>query len=114
MILGGRGRVARRCSTFLQNEQPAENTIRRRCGIAKQFFRAAQRRGLIDSNPFAELKAAVQANASRFYFITREEAQRVLESCPDGQWRLLLERLMVNSVQWAMRDSNETPQRTIL
>ena len=74
---------------LLTDQKLAENTVRRRCGIAKQFFRAAQRRGLADTNPFAELKAAVQPNASRFYFISREEARKVLEACPDGQWRLL-------------------------
>ena len=31
----------------------------------------------------------VRANPSRFYFITREEAQKVLDACPDAQWRLL-------------------------
>jgi Phage integrase family len=31
----------------------------------------------------------VKANASRFYFISREEAQAVLDACPDAQWRLL-------------------------
>ena len=60
----------------------AENTIRRTCGIAKQFFTAAVRRGLIDSNPFAELTAAVRANSKRFYFVTRSEAQRVLGRLP--------------------------------
>jgi len=74
---------------LLTDQKLAENTIRRRCGIAKQFFRAAQRRGLIETNPFAELKAGVQANASRFYFISREEARKVLDACPNGQWRLL-------------------------
>ncbi len=35
------------------------------------------------------LKAVVMGNAKRLYFITREEAAKVLEACPDAQWRLL-------------------------
>ncbi|MHC4563838.1 MAG: tyrosine-type recombinase/integrase [Planctomycetota bacterium] len=67
----------------------AENTVRRRCGMAKQFFRAAVRRKLIPSNPFEDLKASVRGNSKQLYFITREEANKVLEACPDAQWRLI-------------------------
>jgi integrase len=31
----------------------------------------------------------VRANPDRFYFVSREEAERVLDACPDAQWRLL-------------------------
>jgi len=67
----------------------SDNTVRRRCGIAKQYFRAAIRRKLLMVNPFADLKAAIQANTKRFYFISKQEAAKVLEACPDAQWRLL-------------------------
>ena len=67
----------------------AENTIRRTCGIARQFFRSAMRRKLISENPFAELKVSVQGNKAREYFLSRQDAERVLEACPDSQWRLL-------------------------
>jgi len=75
--------------TYLVGQGLADNTVRRRCGMVKQFFRAAVRRGLISSNPFEDLKAAVKGNAKRLYFITREEAEKVLEACPDSQWRLI-------------------------
>jgi site-specific recombinase XerD len=65
---------------YLVGQDLADNTVRRRCGMAKQFFRAAVRRGLIPSNPFEDLKAAVRGNASRPYFITRAEAKKVLEA----------------------------------
>jgi integrase len=71
------------------HEKLADNTIRRRCGIAKQFFKAAVRHRLIAENPFLELVAAVRRNEKRYYYISREEAQKVLETCPDAQWRLL-------------------------
>ena len=66
-----------------------ENTTRRRCGMAKQYFRAALRRKLISSNPFEDLKATVRGNAQKFYFITRQEAEKVFDACPDTQWRLI-------------------------
>jgi integrase len=67
-----------------------ENTIRRRCGRARQLFQAAVRHRLIARNPFAELKGvSVMANKSRDYFVTRDEAAKVLEACPDSQWKLL-------------------------
>jgi integrase len=47
------------------------------------------RRRLLTSNPFADLKAAVMGNAKRLYFITQEEAAKVLDACPDAEWRLI-------------------------
>jgi len=67
----------------------SENTVRRRSGIAKQFFRTAVRRDLIVSNPFEDLTSTDKRNSKRFYFITQEEAKRVLDACPDTQWRLI-------------------------
>jgi integrase len=67
----------------------SDNTIGRRSGIAKQFFRAAMRRKLISANPFEDLKSSVKGNPARFYFVTRAETQKVLAACPDSQWRLI-------------------------
>ncbi|MBN2129817.1 MAG: site-specific integrase [Sedimentisphaerales bacterium] len=67
----------------------SENTVRRRCGIAKQFFKVALKRDLVSSNPFVDLTSTVKGNAKRFYFLTPQEASRVLEACPDTQWRLI-------------------------
>jgi len=66
-----------------------DNTVRRRCGRAKQFFNAALRKRLVTENPFADLKSAVQANAARFHFVTREESDKVMGTCPNAEWRLL-------------------------
>ncbi len=66
-----------------EGEGLADNTVNRRCGIAKQFFRAAKRQRLIAENPFADMKGVtVRANKSREFFITREMAAKVLEACP--------------------------------
>lgn len=74
---------------WLVGQGLAENTVRRLCGRAKQFFRAAMRRKLVTTNPFADLVSAVKGNPSRFYFVTRDMAAKVLEACPDAEWRLL-------------------------
>lgn len=66
-----------------------ENTVRRRCGRAKQFFGAALKHGLIKSNPFGGIVTTVGANPDRFHFVSREDANRILETCIDPEWRLL-------------------------
>ncbi len=74
---------------LLEQGLAEDSTVRRRCGIAKQFFNAAWRRKLIYDNPFVDLKSVVHGNAELFHFVTREDAQRIIDACPDAQWRLL-------------------------
>ncbi len=73
----------------LKNEGLAENTVRRRCGRAKQFFNAAVRRKLIPENPFSDLKSNVHGNPERFAFVSRNDIARVIAECPDAQWKLI-------------------------
>ena len=74
---------------FLKEQGLAENTIRRRCGRAKQFFNAAVRRKLITENPFSDLRSNVQGNPERFHFVRREDIALVFDACPDAQWRVI-------------------------
>ncbi|MBI3864642.1 MAG: site-specific integrase [Planctomycetia bacterium] len=74
---------------LIDKEKLADNTVRRRSGIAKQFFRHALKHKLIFDNPFSDLTAAVKGNSSKFRFVTQEEARKVLDKCPDTQWKLL-------------------------
>jgi integrase len=67
----------------------AEPTVRRRCGRGKQFLNAAMRHKLIPSNPFIDLKTADLANRDRDHFISVEDAGKVLQACPDAEWRLI-------------------------
>ena len=68
----------------------SDNTVRRRCGIARQFFADALDDRLITENPFARMKGvSVRTNKGRYYFVSRDEADKVLAACPDAQWRLL-------------------------
>jgi len=67
-----------------------ENTLRRVCSHARQFFQAAVKRRLIASNPFGEMKGMIpMANKAREYFVSRADAEKVLDACPNAQWRLV-------------------------
>ncbi len=69
----------------------AENTIRKHIAISRQFFNAAIEAQLINNNPFTGKgqPVTVQPNQSRFFFVTPEMAQKVLDACPDAHWRLI-------------------------
>ena len=67
----------------------AVNTARRLCGRAKQFFRFAVRKRILPDNPFAELESNVRSNPERKFFVTADMAAKVLDACPDAQWRLI-------------------------
>jgi len=71
--------------------QLAENTIRRHVGRARQLFKAAIRRGLISgANPFDGMATTVRSDKARQFFVTRAAADKVIEACPDAQWRLMV------------------------
>lgn len=75
---------------LITEEKLADNTVRRRIGIARQFFRVAVESELIPSNPFTGISARVLPNRSRQSFISREVIQRVIDACPDAEWRLIV------------------------
>lgn len=75
--------------TMLLDEGMAENTTRRHCGRAKQFWNAAIRKDFVAKNPFVDIVSNVKGNPSRFYYLTAEDAAKVLEACPDAEWRLI-------------------------
>ena len=56
---------------------------------AKQFFEHAVDMGLITKNPFRKLKIPSQANPKRLFFVDKKTSQKVLDACPDLQWRLI-------------------------
>jgi integrase len=68
----------------------SENTLRKHAAVAKLFFGAAVKKRMIASNPFAGLKASIMANEKRFHFVTVEEAEKVIDACPDAEWRLIV------------------------
>lgn len=75
---------------WLTSKGLAENTVRKHCAVAKVFFYNAVRKKLVEENPFQDLKATSIPNKSREYFITAEETEKLLNACPDAEWRLIV------------------------
>ena len=65
------------------------NTARRRCSLAAQFFNDAMDSKIISENPFEGVGGSVKSNKARMYFVSREDAEKVLDACPDDEWRLI-------------------------
>ena len=75
---------------FMVQKGLGENTMRRDIGRSRQLFKAAIRRGLVrGTNPFEGMASTVRSDKSRQFFVTREMAAKVIDACPDAQWRLL-------------------------
>ena len=75
---------------YLIGRGMAEATVRKHVGFAKQFLAEAIDRRLTDENPFAGMASSPIGNPDRQYFVTREETQKVLDGCPDGDFRLIV------------------------
>jgi len=65
------------------------NTQAKRIQDAKQFFQDAVERRLLSKNPFAKLSGTIRSNRTRDYFVTPEEAAKVMQACPDAEWRAM-------------------------
>ena len=70
--------------------QLAPATAHKECQIAAQFFRHAFRKGLIERNPFDGVTVGRATNDDRRFFVSREVIQRVLDKCPNWQWRMVV------------------------
>ena len=68
----------------------AENSVRKRSQFARMFFNVAQRRKLIQENPFANLACSVVPVKDRQFFVPRETVTRLLNQCNGVEFRLLL------------------------
>ena len=71
-------------------QELSEATTKRRCGMASQFFRAAVRKEFIDRNPFEGTGGVVKSNKARQYFVPYADAMKIIEACPDNEWRLIV------------------------
>ena len=67
-----------------------ENGKRTHISVAKMFLNAAKRRKLVDENPFEFQKASLVLDRSRDFFLTRTNALKIIDACPDNQWRLIV------------------------
>jgi len=67
-----------------------ENGIRTHMGVAKMFLNVAKRRKLVEENPFEFEKSSLVIDRSRDFFLTRANALKIIDACPDSQWRLIV------------------------
>jgi integrase len=74
---------------WLKGQGYARTTLGRMVKMAKQYFRFAVKKKLITENPFDDVKPGSMVNEARKFFVTREMAVKVLEACPNAEWRLL-------------------------
>jgi integrase len=70
--------------------QYAQATAAKTIKLSRQILRRAVRLKLIAENPFDGIKAGSEQDRGRSFFVTAEAAQKVLDSCPDHEWRLLV------------------------
>ena len=74
----------------LVNAKLSEATISKEVKNAKMFGRLALRKELCKVNPFADLAAGSQCNASRIEFVGVPKIQRVIDAAPNAEWRLII------------------------
>lgn len=83
-------RAAKNFRVYLKDEcELSENSVRRQIGIARQFFNAAIEAEVITKNPFRGQPVGVRANHDRHFYVTRDIADQVINSCPSAEWRLI-------------------------
>ncbi len=75
---------------WLDTHDRSENGKRTHVCVAKTFFNAAKRRKLIDENPFEVLKSSISSNRSRDFYLSRANALKLIDACPDTEWKLIV------------------------
>ena len=68
----------------------AEATISKRVKNARMFFKIALKKGIVNVNPFTDVKAGGERNPSRIQFIERSTIETVLASTADPEWQLII------------------------
>jgi integrase len=81
---------AKKWRRYLLGKGLAEATVRRHSSMARQFFKEAVDLKVINSNPFEGLPVVVHGNPSRFHFVDGDTIAKVIDACPDAEWRLLV------------------------
>jgi len=75
---------------WMKTEGYAEATTARNIKRARQFFQSAMRGKLLAENPFAHIKPGSMTNDERQFHVTKQDAYKVIEQCPNHQWRLIV------------------------
>lgn len=74
----------------LSSKKYAPATISRAMRRAITFFKFAQKSKILLDNPFSGIKLPKQTNRARMQFIDRTTIQKVLDYCPNTQWKLIV------------------------
>lgn len=74
---------------FLKSAKLSTATVSRRVKVARQMFAVAKRWKVIAENPLADVAAGSEKNRGRMRFINEETARKVLDACPDTEWKLI-------------------------
>ena len=72
------------------HEKLSPATVARRTVAARTIWRKAVRWGWVSSNPFEGIRGSSQIDDRRKRFVSRDTIQKVLDACPDDQWRLVV------------------------
>jgi len=70
-------------------DEYAPATASRMFRRARQFFNVALKQKMIRENPFAEVVTPQQVNKDRQAYISRHDADQVIDACPDNEWKLI-------------------------
>jgi hypothetical protein len=65
----------------------APATVNKHCSIASQFFNGAIKKRVITENCFADIETCNLPNKAREYFVSVEEADKLMEALPSWQLR---------------------------
>ena len=74
----------------LVNEGLADATVRKYTGYVKHFFSVAVERDLLAASPFGKLVSGSVGNDERQCLVPREDALRLIDVCPNADWRLIV------------------------
>ncbi len=68
----------------------ADATVAKRVKTARQIFKQAMKWKLVSDNPLTDVKGGGSTNRARMRFISRGDIQKVLDACPDAEWRAIV------------------------
>lgn len=83
-------RAAEGWRAWLVERGHAAATVSKNVGIARQLFRKAHRWGMVDANPFLDVKAGSQHNRERLRYVPPADVERLLDACPTHDWRCIV------------------------
>jgi integrase len=74
----------------LRDAEYAQATVSKMVKIARGIFGRGVKWKMVGESPFADVRAGSQRNPERSVFVPRETIAKVLDACPDAEWRLIV------------------------